>query len=384
MEKGGREEEGEWREVRRRHLQKPNLRDNQPHPTVENHFVKKTHGKEEETFFFNNFLEETRIQYLERRFKEIGRVIYIFYPKKRDIRGKPFGFVRFQKRNDRDWILEEMNNIWIGSYKTRAYLPRFDRPLTETLNNKIGGVGNHAKERNESKRRVYNIPKGLRESGKTFAEALGGINKNHTPPADEVISFQASNEEMKWSQNSFTGFVKAEFAWEDFEEEINSKYASILKVSTLGGNLVLIQSLNQTHVKELMKELDEWTKFWFEWTRPWSYVDVSTQRMVWTKWHGVPLQAWNTRFFEMVGARMGMVFKIHEVTKRRERLDAAFIQISTGLYSLNKIVESKINGAHFKIHIEELSEQMPPEEPLTKEDATSEEEDDEVSLDKIY
>ncbi|XP_057808416.1 uncharacterized protein LOC131022889 [Salvia miltiorrhiza] len=106
--------------------------------------------------------------------------------------------------------------------------------------------------------------------------------------------------------------------------------------------------------------------------------------MVWTRWTGVPLQAWNPRFFEAFGARMGMVLKIHELTKSKERLDMAFIQISTGLASINKVIECKINGAHFKVRVEEVDEfymsgklQDKDEVVLSEEESFGDEEDEE-------
>ncbi|XP_057787172.1 uncharacterized protein LOC131004499 [Salvia miltiorrhiza] len=345
---------GEWRVVRRRRVgpnrsQSPPVRQSkQPisrvFPTSEqvDHRIGAENNDVGVTFFFNNFPEGTWFQTLERRFKAIGKVSDIFRPQKRDIKGKPFGFVRFEECSDREALLREMNNIWFGSFKLRAYFPRFERQQREDSNTGTRtdsgvrrGNSNLRATVNGGRRFTIQVPDNKREKGKTFVEALGGTtNKNDDLPADEMLGFQPNEEEMEWVRNSFTGYVKPEFEWDEFEDEINSE------------------------CENLLSEFDEWSKFWFEWIRPWSYVDVCSQRTVWTKWIGVPLQAWNPRFFEYVGARMGMVLKVHEKTTSRSRLDVAWIQMSTGLETLNRVVECRIAGAQFKIRIEESVDLM--------------------------
>ncbi|XP_057793137.1 uncharacterized protein LOC131009745 [Salvia miltiorrhiza] len=377
---------GEWREVRRRgvgpsHPERYPVRqkyypNHRYTPKTQSVGCRSSLGSVGEGFtvFFNNFPEGTWLETLERRFRNLGKVIDIFRPRKRDIKGKSFGFVRFDKDSDRESILKEMNNIWLGSYKLRAYIPRFERPPLKHSGGftQSGGFETNIKEKKEAggiRKIAFKVPLNKRTEGKTFAAALGGKSNNSSePPADESVGFQPKEEELAWLKSSFTGYVKADFVWDEFEVEINSECAGLLKISTLGGNLVLIQSINQTLVKDILTELDEWSKFWFEWIRPWSYVDVCSQRTVWTKWFGVPLQAWNSRFFETVGARMGMVLKMHEKTSAKDRLDVAWIQMSTGLETLNRVFDCRIAGAHFKIRIEEAGDMQAEESPHDLED----------------
>ncbi|XP_057808640.1 uncharacterized protein LOC131023113 [Salvia miltiorrhiza] len=346
--------DGEWRTVARRRAN--------PQWTDKNS-VRRTKPRNGITFFFNNFPEGIWQETLEKSFNKIGKVTDIFFPRKRDIKGKPFGFVRFEEGSDKTRILGDLNNTWFGSYKLRAYLTRFERSTPEvvSVDEKVSAtvVINGCKDRPAPKRTAQNCLSKKRESGKTFREALGGTGKSTDPLADEVIGFQPTEVETEWLTHSFTGFVKTEYTWEEFGEEINSECATLLKISSLGGNLVLIQSTNNRPVKDLLTELNEWTTFWFDWVRPWSYIDVNTQRSVWTKWFGVPLQAWNSRFFEILGAKIGMVLKIHDLTKSKDRLDFAMIQISTGLAPINKTFVCKIDGAQFKIRVEEVVEQIP-------------------------
>ncbi|XP_057779932.1 uncharacterized protein LOC130998533 [Salvia miltiorrhiza] len=180
-------------------------------------------------------------------------------------------------------------------------------------------------------------------------------------PADEVIGFQSSEEETSWLRFAYTGYLKEDFVWEEFGEEICSECANHLKIAPLGGNQVLIQGTQQTPINEILKDLDEWSSFWFEWLRPWSYVDMNTQRNVWTRWYGVPLRAWNSRFFNIIGAHVGRVLKIHDKTLNRLSLDIALIQVSTGLSPIDRVFECNIDGARFKIRVEEVRSSIIPE-----------------------
>lgn len=53
----------------------------------------------------------------------------VFIPRKLDKAGKPLGFVRFRldQVGNVESALNWLNDPWIGSYKLRVFLPRFDR-----------------------------------------------------------------------------------------------------------------------------------------------------------------------------------------------------------------------------------------------------------------
>lgn len=79
-----------------------------------------------DTFFFRNFPEDSTKEELRRRFEEVGRVVDLFIPAKRDKVGKRFGFV-FWKGGEEERLLEKLNKVWIGSFVIRAFRPRFER-----------------------------------------------------------------------------------------------------------------------------------------------------------------------------------------------------------------------------------------------------------------
>lgn len=51
---------------------------------------------------------------------------------------------------------------------------------------------------------------------------------------------------------------------------------------------------------------------------------------------------------------MGSLIELHELTKTKEKLYEAYIQIYTGLTSVDRIISCRINGASFQVKIEEI------------------------------
>lgn len=81
------------------------------------------------SFFFRNIPDHCNLDTLHAKNNELGKVIDVFCPRKWDKEGNRFDFVRYPGGQgfDTEGILSKLNNIWIGSYKIRAYLLIFER-----------------------------------------------------------------------------------------------------------------------------------------------------------------------------------------------------------------------------------------------------------------
>lgn len=60
------------------------------------------------------------------------------------------------------------------------------------------------------------------------------------------------------------------------------------------------------------------------------------------------------RFFELGCSKFGSLVEIHQVTEEKSRLDEAYVQISTGLTTIDKLWNCNIGGNKFQIKIEEI------------------------------
>lgn len=103
----------------------------------------------------------------------------------------------------------------------------------------------------------------------------------------------------------------------------------------------------------MLEEFDEWGAYWFDWLRPWRDIDVNYNIVIWTRWVGIPLHVWSTRFFSMVSAKFGMFIRLDESSENKSRLDFARVLISTGLNNLNEVFEVRIDGKSFTICVTE-------------------------------
>lgn len=83
-------------------------------------------------------------------------------------------------------------------------------------------------------------------------------------------------------------------------------------------------------------------------------MDVNQSRVIWTRWIGVPLQAWCPRFFELSYAQFGRMVEVHDAMMKKSRLDMAYVRISTGLISIDRTMECNIDGKFFQIRVEEV------------------------------
>lgn len=92
-----------------------------------------------------------------------------------------FGFIRYPRKYDERVLLEDLKNIWVGSYKLRAFIPRYNgeppkktdkEPLKKTL----------AISNNDKPIEVTSQPT-VKENNKfiTFAKVVQGSGGNKIP-----------------------------------------------------------------------------------------------------------------------------------------------------------------------------------------------------------
>lgn len=318
------------------------------------------------TFFFRNFPEECKEETLRRKFGEVRKVVDVFIPAKRDRSGKRFGFIRFEGLDGCQDRLDKLNKIWVDSFLIRAFVPRFtrsiamrregscsrDKPASMGSERRgsvgLGSGGGSERERSSVKELVLS-PLGGNQGDeevqrKNMWEQEGERRKG----------FWSSEEEGSWLRGAFTGRLRDDFLWKFHGEEMQNECIGKLKLVDMGDRLVLIRSESARNTQDELSGFGEWAKNWLEWRRPWRVTDVNQHRLVWTRWLGVPLQAWSHRFFSWGCSKLGRVVEMHEFTESRQKLDAAYVQILTRLSSLEGVLSCKIDGRSFNIRIEEI------------------------------
>lgn len=166
-------------------------------------------GDKAVSFFFWNFPPDCDVKTLWKKFAELGRIVDLFCPKKRDKAGRQFGFVRFlgnHYRNNAEF-LQNLNSIWVGSYKLRVFVPKYNR--------------NETKTENKIHNRPFSIPKtsGVREC--SFAEVLtnkvpGNREQEEASLKEKVLQFKTDEGESSWLGKCGVALLKRGVSWEEY------------------------------------------------------------------------------------------------------------------------------------------------------------------------
>ncbi|KAJ9557834.1 hypothetical protein OSB04_012448 [Centaurea solstitialis] len=79
------------------------------------------------TFFFSNFPDMETECSMWKTFACLGVIVDLYIARKKSKWGKRFGFVRFIKVANWKALENDLNSIWIGNFRIRANLARFNR-----------------------------------------------------------------------------------------------------------------------------------------------------------------------------------------------------------------------------------------------------------------
>jgi hypothetical protein len=80
---------------------------------------------------------------------------------------KRFGFARFEDVEDRQQLLNKIEDMWIGTYKLRANLPKFSRQ---------GGVNKQIPNNKVNTTNVNRFDSNVQPNGKSFKDIVQGGN----------------------------------------------------------------------------------------------------------------------------------------------------------------------------------------------------------------
>ncbi|KAL8525192.1 hypothetical protein ACS0TY_014712 [Phlomoides rotata] len=235
--------------------------------------------------------------------------------------------------------MEMLNSLWIGSYKLRVFVPKYER--------------NRIKVSPHPPAQTFRSDASIRSPERSYKEVI--IAKEVMGTAKEkALVFNMVDDEKAWLENCWTTFLRKEFAWEENGEEIQWECGEIVKLCYMGDNVICIKNGSKWNLQQFVKEMGDWVNHWFEWVRNWQTSDVCHRRLVWTRWFGVPLHAWNPRFFRLAGLEIGNLIKVDDATEKRDIFDFARVLLSVPYRTdINRIVSANIDGQIFQIKVAE-------------------------------
>ncbi|KAK6141203.1 hypothetical protein DH2020_025055 [Rehmannia glutinosa] len=273
--------------------------------------------------------------------KKFGKVEDIFIPKKKDRRGKSFGFVRFLGVLQPQQLESKLNQIWLGSYKLRVNIPRFNRESR---------VGHTSKVSSPPQPQVI-LNQAFRDA-RTFAEVVSEKKVD--------FIFSSSDCNRKWVEGSFIGMLRNHEDFNSVQCELYKSGVLSTRIIPLGEKLTLLWAENKRNLEEFINEEPIWLKSWFKWVKPWSFEDACLDRQCWIKCYGIPIHAWDHHFFNLISSSIGKFIESDQAISDKLRLDVARIMVSTSSRTpISKSLLVIIDGCEFNIKLLEEESVFP-------------------------
>ncbi|GLU06805.1 hypothetical protein SLE2022_237990 [Rubroshorea leprosula] len=344
------------------------------------------------TFFFYNFPEELEAKFLWNCFKMYGKVVDVYLPRKRDKRGKRFGFVRLTGVNNEMQMERKLNNIWIGSYKIRVKIAN-DRQRKSALSRKTQGEVKDSGSTNNMNRLI--------QPGHSYAQAVKGqgkrtekapeklqtrdedvvLDKEDIPTRaekstevekrEESIEYTPTTEELLWLEGGMVAEVRSMALVSEIQEHLDVDGGSISLVP-IGGRRMLLTERVKGYLAEYMKLNEELFSLWFVSLKPWEKATEEKSRMVWLRITGVPLKAWSERCFRTIGETIGEVLMIHDDTKKKSILwDGRILVLCSNSSKISKRTKLRVGEQGYEIEIVEEEWRSDPDWWLSENDRKS-------------
>ncbi|MCI39173.1 DUF4283 domain protein, partial [Trifolium medium] len=112
----------------------------------------------------------------------------------------------------------------------------------------------------------------------------------------------------------------------------------------MGGRKVFIGIDENENMEELVKEEELTLRKWFQNIVKWSPDQLVRERYCWICIHGIPLQAWQEEFFQLLTCKFGTYLYSDATTSYKDRLDMARVLVrTTSMEVINASVRVKVD-----------------------------------------
>lgn len=237
-------------------------------------------------------------------FDSLGVIVDLYIAKKRNRWGKRFGFVRFIKVSDSKKLEEELNGIWIGSFRLLVNLARYNR--RDVSANRI--------ERRSGTNGSVNV--GTHHAGNqklSYAAAVKGLTRDDSGLVDrglrehEVIDLVPSLATLTHLESSLIGELISFEALNSFGEINALEGWSEVRLSYLGGLSIQLEFISPSAASKFLEGGNSAWKDWFSSLEFWNRKLLPKKRIALIELQGIPLHVWNKDSLVKIGNRWGEV-----------------------------------------------------------------------------
>ncbi|KHN05908.1 Transcription factor PIF1 [Glycine soja] len=314
-------------------------------------------NKDITSLYFSRFAEDITEKDLWYHFKRWGDVREIFIPKRRNLAGRRYGFVRFKGVQDIPFLVKKLDSIVIGGLKLFVNLPKYGREKgRETRGNIQAKLPMDRKQGGEFRNRnapPISYADALRRNTSREGDQKSVFIPNNQHTSLSVAQIQLEPEDTLWLKEAWVAHLKNPAMYDRVEEELMWETGKDIRTTFMGDDQVLLLGLSEYDANQLINGDRTFLFSSIERWHPNMRVDY---RLTWIQCWGIPVQAWNPKHFNQIIAAMGEVVDIDDAVEEKRRVDKARLLIRTQWRpSIQHTVEVMIDGAKFMVHINEES-----------------------------
>ncbi|XVF06622.1 hypothetical protein REPUB_Repub06bG0065400 [Reevesia pubescens] len=327
------------------------------------------------TVFVNNLPPSVYRRWVWQIFFHHGKVVDVFIPKKKNVNGRCFGFVRFASRDDATRAVKNLNGAWLLDYRLSVNFARFSPRVnfwkkSDNNRNALGRISQKGEEKisENAQHKGKSVHQGISleeeiekprqvQQQKSYLKALVGSSPEVNLITEEGMVQELNGVEEKVTSTSpenapvlgHSRFCVGEIDIEALhklekcligtaknfcEAKVGSDFLissgiSEVSVKKYSGNQFLIEFKNDEARNKL--ELQNWAplKEWFCVLQPWSVSLQPQSRLTWVNVFGVPLHVWNYSTFQNIASLWGEIISFDDNTFKFQDFCKGSMQILT-------------------------------------------------------
>ncbi|KAJ0683188.1 putative RNA recognition motif domain, nucleotide-binding alpha-beta plait domain superfamily [Helianthus annuus] len=332
------------------------------------------------TFLVQNISDRVSRNILWRAFKPYGFVSDVYVARKRDARGKCFGFVRYVGVENVKETLVKMNTVKMFDMKVYVSLAKYDKDHKrfKYASASVGRSEWRPKESNQANEKQMgdhnkdcqpphaNMSSGMGQTGpsfvqngKSFADLVRGKKDSGNQGAKSVtVEGKGAPYPLHFIGRSVIGYAKDVWALPDFRRSLEAEGLVDFGLSYVGGATFIITVKDNAVVKEVIAKHGSFFASIFSKFKIWNGEDIPFSRIVNLKCSGVPFRIRDNNLFDKIGGLFGDIIKPSAFSWNEEDNSINTVKVLTSYsHRIDEAVVIKWNDKSIITWVSEVPEQ---------------------------
>ncbi|KAJ0844803.1 putative RNA recognition motif domain, nucleotide-binding alpha-beta plait domain superfamily [Helianthus annuus] len=328
------------------------------------------------TFYVTNLPDWTTGRDLWVECQRCGVICDAVVPKRRDHAGKVFGFVRFKRIKDQNKLLQALNNVWIGSYKIKVNVSKFQKEKRRDYKGGSGsfhgGPGYIPKKsmEMENKQRGASHEKESKRSGPinydkpnvSYRDILTGYNKEEGKRKTVQLTGEESEFSKVMKKRTVVAVIRDMKKMKILGDILPEIFPNTMEVRYLGGAKLLITFGSQMEAEDFRIGFRETWEEIFSEVWEWKGEQIKFERLAWIKIVGIPVMLWSRETGEKIGETVGKVVYQDKMNVNSGSLNEVRLGVIVDSgKEIKEEVDIVFRGQKYTVWISELSGMWEPE-----------------------